>query len=183
MEREQRNDTAGTQTTLEALLRVHPRDDILILSHNQGCVDTTETLWVISTMKQESRAIRMRIQRLLRYREEMGADTGIRWVHSHVEDGDRATTEKSKYVCACKQDKRIECDPKHWAHTGNERTDAVSKEGADEPQLGTRWEQARGELEFILHSNRHNPETSRHTSFHFGPSQHSLRLLRKTRLG
>ena len=29
----------------------------------------------------------------------------------------------------------------------------------------------------------HNPETSRHTFSHFGPSQHSLRLLRETSLG
>ena len=69
----------------------------------------------------------------------MGADTRIRWVHSHVEDGDRATTKKSKYVCACKQDRKTDCDPKHWAHIGNEGADALAKEGADEPQLGTRW--------------------------------------------
>ena len=30
---------------------------------------------------------------------------------------------------------------------------------------------------------RHSPETSRHTFSHFGPSQHSLRLLRETSLG
>ena len=31
--------------------------------------------------------------------------------------------------------------------------------------------------------SRHSPETSRHTFSHFGPSQHSLRLLRETSLG
>ena len=32
-----------------------------------------------------------------------------------------------------------------WAHIGNETADALAKEGADEPQLHTRWEQARGD--------------------------------------
>ena len=131
--KEQRNDTAGAQAILEALIRVDPRDAILILSDNQGCVDRAKTLWVNSLVKPESRAIWTCIQRLLRYRGEMGIDTRIRWVHSHVEDGNnRATTEKSKYVCACKQDKQLGTNR---AHTGNERADALAKAEVDEPQL------------------------------------------------
>ena len=57
VEGEQRNDSAEAQAILEALLRVHLRDDMLILSDNQGCVDSSETLWVNSLVKQESRVI------------------------------------------------------------------------------------------------------------------------------
>ena len=48
-------------------------------------------------------------------------DTRIWWVHSHVQ-----------------RSPSTDCDPKRWARTGNERADALAKEGAGEPQLGTR---------------------------------------------
>ena len=74
-----------------------------------------------------------------RPRKARGSQTTIHWVHSHVDDEERAknTNSKSKLTCACREEGQEVCDPDHRHHKGNAEADTragagAKKEGADD---------------------------------------------------
>jgi ribonuclease HI/endonuclease/exonuclease/phosphatase family metal-dependent hydrolase len=137
----QQNDAAETMAILMALTNVHPRDPVVMYCDNQGCVDTWNKVVMgdtpVTLDAACNRAMWSRVRQLVSYRRDVGTTTKLLWIHSHVDDGDRATDTKSKYTCACRQGHRTECatassDPAgtRWMHAGNDTADSLAKAGA-----------------------------------------------------
>ena len=162
----QTNDSAETTAILGSLLNTHLEDDMVIYCDNQGCVDVwhritreMEGTQVVS-LSTNNRALWNRILGMAKARKERGAETIMRWVHSHVDDEDRRKdTTKAKYQCAC--GKIGECtvmgEEGHWAHEGNERADEEAGEGAKEERPEP-WQTAAGDMGYIIRciKDKHN---------------------------
>ena len=149
----QSNDGAEARAILEAMLQVHPEDDLAIFCDNSGCISKWErlleghdpTTWGV-------RAIWLRISGLQRERGRRGSDTAVRWVHSHVDDTERAANVKSNLRCACREQGEECCDEEHRHHVGNAKADVLAGKGAeiDLTREEDRREATRGEMWHIL---------------------------------
>ncbi len=148
----QSNDGAEAAGILRALLRVNPKDDLDIYCDNTGCISKWGKVNKPGqpTEKWGYRAIWNRIGLLKVLRHEKGARTSMNWVHSHVEEGSRKDSSRSKFRCACLEVGQVECDPLHPHHVGNEKADMLAKEGAWKDGGDDYDEAARGEMWFIL---------------------------------
>jgi hypothetical protein len=102
------------------------------------------------------RAIWMRIRQLQLTRESAGTPMGMHWVHSHVEKEERQISENSKYICACKGDRSVKCDPDHEHHIGNELADDEANDGAWKEGAEGLEGVAAGECWFVMYSNDNN---------------------------
>jgi ribonuclease HI len=141
----QTNDAAETRAILQGLLETHPLDPLIIYCDNQGCVDNWHKptgKHKIEGLARNNRAMWNRIQSLRDLRQELGTETKIEWVHSHVDNEERRDRGgKGKYQCACGGTKKpgkkgcTEPDEEgHWIHEGNEEADQQAGEGADNPE-------------------------------------------------
>ena len=148
----QSNDGAEAMGILRALLQVNPRDDLDIYCDNTGCLSK----WNRVNMARQPtehwgfRAIWNRIGLLKAERDRHGSRTGMKWIHSHVDEANRRDTAKSRHRCACLEPGEHECDPNHPHHVGNERADELAKRGARETGGVDYDEAARGEMWFVL---------------------------------
>ena len=144
---EQGNDGAEAMAILQALKKVNPADSLRIFCDNSGCISKWMKLGEKgnNTMKWGFRAIWNRIQCLMAERKERGSHTEVVWVHSHVDDEHRRTTNRSKLVCACRGEGQEECDPTHRHHVGNDRADQLAKEIISQKREGAQGIATRAE--------------------------------------
>jgi ribonuclease HI len=148
---EQSNDGAEARAVLEAMLMVNPHDNISIYCDNSGCVSKWGKLQEgVNPLTWGYRAIWLRIHRMVCERKSRGSKTTIQWVHSHVDDEERARNTKSKLTCACREDGQEVCDPEHRHHKGNAEADTRAGAGAKEEGADDVVEATRGEMWFVL---------------------------------
>ena len=152
----QGNDGAEARAILEGLLQTHPTQPAEYYCDNQGCVDKWDRMMHANMTDWGYRAIWMRIRQLQLTRESAGTPMGMHWVHSHVEKEERQISENSKYICACKRDRSVKCDPDHEHHIGNELADDEANDGAWKEGAEGLEGVAAGECWFVMYSNDNN---------------------------
>jgi len=152
---EQSNDGAEARAILEALLMIHPEDDADIYCDNSGCISKWEKLTEgANPIAWGFRAVWLRINGMMVARGRKGSRTAIHWIHSHVDDAERASNNKSLLQCACRNGEQTECDPEHEHHRGNAKADERAGKGAEGPGEDDMDEATRGEMWFILQTQR-----------------------------
>jgi ribonuclease HI len=129
---DQDNYTAEATAALSAIINTHPATDINLYIDNQAVImrlDKDHRNDPRARMSGNARATMSRIEAILELRRKEGSKTTVNWIHSHVEDEERAVQESknSKLSCACGKAK---CDPLHKHHKGNDEADALAKQGA-----------------------------------------------------
>ena len=141
----QDNFGAESEALLQALLRVHTGDDVVIGCDNASCVSLCsqeEALRVRSVADLLSMPARCkwgRVWSLIRHRAARGAATEVLWVHSHVDCEDRRVVKSGELTCMCHTLDPVnaegECDPQHRAHRGNMAADEAAEQGREQSQL------------------------------------------------
>ena len=130
---DQSNDIAEAMALLQALQSIHLHTEVDIYIDNTGVLDTSKVNLQQdprARSQQTARAVWNRIMPILRERDTRGTHTALHWIHSHTDDEERRRWKtNARYQCACGGQGKQECDPNHKHHIGNERADALAKEG------------------------------------------------------
>jgi len=154
----QSNDLAEAMALLQSLRAIRLDEPAEVFIDNEGVVITAnEKLTDLSRhgkvrMKQGGRAIWNRIAALTQARTEAGATTEFTWVHSHVDDPERAQLKpKCNLTCACGGSAKNRCNPNHPHHKGNEKADALATDALTLPVPSEGQLQAiHGEDEYVM---------------------------------
>jgi hypothetical protein len=130
---EQKNDMAEAMALLQSLRQIQLGTHANVYIDNLGVVQESEKKLdphIRYRMNKSGRAIWNRIRALLRLRRSCGATTNIEWVHSHVDDEERAKwKEKSARTCCCGgilESEGMRCDVDHPHHEGNAYADEIA---------------------------------------------------------
>jgi ribonuclease HI len=166
----QANDASETRAILQGLLETNPEDDLTIYCDNQGCIDTWHKpmkMHKLMGIERNNKAMWNRIQAVREHREDVGSETRMEWVHSHVDDEKRRKKGgKGKYTCACggtNEEGQEGCtkpnEEGHWVHVGNEAADSEAAEGAKK-QKPDKEEVRAGEYPYIIVSKENDTDSA-----------------------
>ena len=142
----QDNFYAESEALLQALLRVHTEDNVVIGCDNATCVnmccqeEAHNQRTVADALSMPARCTWNRIWALIRHRAAKKASTQVHWVHSHVDVVERQVVTSADLTCMChlhypSAGSTGRCNPGSRAHVGNKAADEAADEGRKQLQL------------------------------------------------